>query len=101
MFSNYKNPLGIKLLTKLRLNCASKFKEHKSKHNIKDSTDSLWRSGNTAKLLFTSFFSTGSHLKDRPFWKKASSIDANILTQKKPLLSEYFIWKIGFSKLTQ
>ena len=41
MFSNYKNPLGIKLLTKLRLNCASKFKEHKSKHNIKDSTDSL------------------------------------------------------------
>ena len=80
---NINNPLGLKLLTRLRIGF-SHLKEHKFKHNFRDSVDPLCSSGNDIESTVHFFLHCPNFTTQRQtLLNKLKSINASIMTENE------------------
>ena len=80
---NINNPLGLKLLTCLRIGF-SHLKEHKFKHNFQGSTDLLCSCGNDIESTFHFFLPCPNFTTQRQtLLNKLKSINASIMTENE------------------
>ena len=80
---NINNPLGVKLLTRLRIGF-SHLKEHKFKHNFQDSVDPLCSCGNDIESTVHFFLRSPSFETQRQtLLNKTKSINASIMTENE------------------
>ena len=80
---NINNPLGLKLLTRLRIGF-SHLKEHKFKHNFQDSVDPLCSCGNDIESSVHFFLHCPNLTTQRQtLLNKLKSINASIMTENE------------------
>ena len=80
---NTNNPLGLKLLTRLRIGF-SHLKEHKFKHNFQDSVDPLCSCGNDIESSVHFFLHCPNFTTQRQtLLNKLKSINASIMAEKE------------------
>ena len=80
---NINNPLGLKLLTRLRIGF-SHLKEHKLKHNFQDSIDPLCSCGNDIESTVHFFLLCPNFTTQRQtLLNKLKSINASIMTENE------------------
>ena len=80
---NINNPLGLKLLTRLRIGF-SHLKEHKFKHNFQDSVDPLCSCGNSIESTVHFFLHCPNFTTQRQtLLKKLKSINTSIIAENK------------------
>ena len=80
---NIKNPLGLKLLTRLRIGF-SHAKEHKFKHKFEDSVDSLCSCGNHIESTVYFFLHCPNFITQRQtLLNKLKSINASIMAENE------------------
>ena len=80
---NISNPLGLKLLTRLRIGF-SHLKEHKFKHNFQDSVDPLCSCGNDIESTVHFFLHCPNFTTQRQtLLNKLKSINASILAENE------------------
>ena len=85
---NINNPLGLKLLTRLRIGF-SHLKEHKFKHSFQDSVDPLCSCGNDIESTVHFFVHCPNFTTQRrTLLNKLKSINASIMTENEIYLSE-------------
>ena len=82
-FFNINNPLGLKLLTRLRIGF-NHLKEHKFKHNFQDSVDPLCCCGNDIESTVHFFLHFSNFTTQRQtLLNKLKSINASIMTENE------------------
>ena len=80
---NINNPLGLELLTRLRIGF-SHLKEHKFKHNFQDSVDPLCSCGNDIESTVHFFLHCPNFTTQRQtLLNKLKSINASIMTENE------------------
>ena len=80
---NMNNPLGLKLLTHLRIGF-SHLKEHKFKHNFQDSIDPLCSCGNDIESMVHFFLHCQNFTTQRQtLLNKLKSVNASIMTENE------------------
>ena len=80
---NISNPLGLKLLTRLRIGF-SHLKEHKFRHNFQDSVDPLCSCGNSIELTVHFFLHCPNFTSQRQtLLNKRKSINASIMAENE------------------
>ena len=98
---NINNPLGLKLLTRLR-NGFSHLKEHKFKHNFQDSIDPLCSCGNDIESTVHFFLHCPNFTTQRQtLLNKLKSINASIMTENENSVVRTLLFgRPGFSYST-
>ena len=92
---NCHNPIGIKLITRLRL-CLSHLRDHKFKHNFLDCLNPICCRGKDIETIVHYLFHCSNFSDERSiFFDNIRSIDGNVLSGSDSRTSETLLFGIS------